>query len=217
LKNPLFISHVSYVSHGPIITEILSIGKIWEKVYIRVMSFKNKRKFTARMVFIAGIVFMVLGITFLLGSLEHTSKISVFVAFLLLLAGGFCAALAIKLNKRSVYLFFASLCMMAGIFLFLTALGIVTLPLSRAWPLLSIFSGLALLPVGWRSHGRIHPRYFVSSCAFVILGFALMVFSLRLIPFSFMSFVHTWWPLLLLLVGFTLVLITISARGERKD
>ena len=181
------------------------------------MKSRNKRKLAARVVFIAGISFMVLGITFLLGSLEHASKISVFIAFLLLAAGGFCAALAIKLNKRSVYLFFASLFMMAGIFLFLTALGIITLPLSRAWPLLSIFSGLALLPVGWRSHGRIHPRYFVSSCTFVILGSVLMVFSLRLIPFSFMSFVHSWWPMFFLLGGFTLVLITISAGGERKD
>ena len=169
------------------------------------------------MVFIAGIIFMVLGITFLLGSLEHASMGSVFLAFLLLVVGGFCAVLAIKLNKRSLYLFFASLFMMAGFFLFLVALGIVNLPLSRAWPLLSVFSGLALLPVGWRSHGRIHPRYLVSSCTFVALGILLMVFSLRLIPFSFMSFVQTWWPLLFLLGGFTLVLITISARGERKD
>jgi hypothetical protein len=182
------------------------------------MNSKNKRKLAARVIFIAGISFMILGITFLLGSLEHASQISVFMAFILLVAGGFCAALAIKLNKRSVYLFFASLFMMAGIFLFLTALGIVSLPISRAWPLLSVFSGLALLPVGWRSHGRIHPRYLVSSCTFVVLGSLLMVFSLRLIPFSFMSFVHSWWPMLLLLGGFTLVLITISAKGgERKD
>jgi len=83
--------------------------------------------------------------------------------------------------------------------------------------MLSVFSGLALLPVGWRSHGRIHTRYLVSSCGFVILGFALMVFSLRLIPFSLMSFVHTWWPLLFLIGGFTLVLITISSKGERKE
>ena len=160
---------------------------------------------------------MTLGITFLLGSLEHASIISIFFAFLLLIGGGFCAVLAIKLNKRASYLFFASLFMMAGIFIFLTALGIITLPVSRAWPLLSVFSGLALLPVGWRSHGRIHPRYLVSSCAFVFLGFVLMIFSLRIIPFSFMSFVHTWWPLLFLLGGFTLVLISMSARGERKE
>lgn len=181
------------------------------------MTMKSNIKLTARVAFIAGIFFMVLGITFLLGSLEQASKLSVFMAFSLLVAGGFCAAIAIKLNKRSIYLFFACLLMMTGIFLFLVALGIFPLPIYRSWPMLSIFSGLALLPVGWRSHGRIHPRYFVSSCTFVLLGFTLMGFSLRLIPYTFMSFVHTWWPMFLLLGGFTLVLISISARKERKD
>jgi uncharacterized membrane protein HdeD (DUF308 family) len=195
----------------------LSIGKVGEIVYILVMNLKNKRKLAARIVFIAGILFMVLGITFLLGSLENTSIFSVFVAFFLLVAGGSCAMFAIKLNKRPIYLFFASLLMMVGIFIFLSALGIVTLPISRAWPMLSIFSGLALLPIGWRSYGKIHPRYLVSSCAFVVLGVILMIFSLRIIPFSFMSFVHTWWPLLFLLGGFTLVLTSISTRGEKKD
>jgi len=195
----------------------LSIGKVLQKVYIDTMNSKSNRKHTARVAYFAGIIFMVLGITFLLGSMEHASTISVFLAFSLLLAGGFSAALAIKLNKRPIYLFLASLLMMAGLFLFLTALGIVNLPLSRAWPLLSIFSGLALLPVGWRSHGKIHPSYLVSSCAFVALGFGLMVFALRLVPYSFMSFVHTWWPLLFLIGGLTLVLITISTKGDRKD
>ena len=160
---------------------------------------------------------MILGITFLLGSMENTSKFSVFLAFLLLVAGGSCAILAIKLNKRSTYLFFASLLMMAGIFLFFSALGIVSLPLSRAWPLLSVFSGLALLPVGWRRCGGIRPRYLVSSCAFVILGFVFMVFALKIIPFSFRSFIYTWWPLLFLLGGLTLILISLSPKGERVE
>ena len=181
------------------------------------MGLKNNRKFTARFVFIAGIFFMILGITFLLGSLENTSTVSVFLAFLLLFTGGLFAIFAIKLNKRSTYLFFASFLMMSGIFLFLSALGIVTLPFSRAWPMLSIFSGLALLPVGWRRHGGFRPSYFVSSCALVGLGCVLMVFSLRIIPFSFRSFIYAWWPMLLVLGGLTLILISLSPKGERKE
>jgi hypothetical protein len=83
--------------------------------------------------------------------------------------------------------------------------------------LLSVFSGLALLPVGWRRHGGFRLRYLVSSCAFVILGCVLLVFSLKLIPFSFKTFIQTWWPLLFMLGGLTLVLISLSAQKERKD
>lgn len=155
---------------------------------------------------------MVLGISFLLGSLEQTSKISVFLAFLLVVAGAFCAVFAIRLSKRSSYLFFASLFFMAGVFLFLSSLGIIALPLSRSWPLLSVFSGLALLPVGWRRYGGFNTRYFVSSCAFVALGCVLLVFSLRMVPFSFRSFIYTWWPLLFILGGITLVLSSMASR-----
>jgi len=180
------------------------------------------RKFAARLVFIIGISLMILGIAFLLGSMEGSSRggasrISVFLSFLLVIAGAFCAVLAIKLNKDSAYLFFASFFLMAGIFLFLSALGIVPLPFSKAWPLLSVFSGLALLPVGWRRCGGFRSRYIVSSCAFVILGFVFLVFSLKIVPFSFASFIHSWWPLLFLLGGLTLVFISLSAKGEKRE
>jgi hypothetical protein len=154
-----------------------------------------RRKFAAKVAFITGLFLMILGITFLFGLLEGTSRISIFFSFLIVVAGASCAVLAIKLNKRSSYLFFASFLLMAGFFIFLSALGVISLPFSRAWPLLSVFSGLALLPVGWRRHGGFKLRYFVSSCAFVVLGCILLAFSLKLVPFSFKYFIQAYWPL----------------------
>jgi len=180
------------------------------------MSSRLTRKLTASIVFIIGLSLMILGITFLLGSLEQTSRISVFLSFLLVITGASCAVLAIKLNKRSSYLFFASFFLMAGIFLFLSALGIIPLPFSKAWPLLSVFSGLALLPSGWRRYGGFRKRYFVPSFAFVVLGCVLLVFSLNVVPFSFKQFIYTWWPLLFVLGGLTLVLISLVTMGAHS-
>ena len=185
--------------------------------YIDVMNPKIKRKYTARIAFLIGAFFMLLGIAFLLGSLENTSLVLVSLALLFLLIGTFCAILAIRLNKRTLYLFFASFFVMIGIFLFLMELNIISLRISQAWPLLSVFSGLALLPVSWRRHGGLRLHYFVSSCALVILGCVLLFFSLKIVPFSFTSFIHTWWPMLFLLGGLTLVLISISSKGKRKE
>ena len=178
------------------------------------MRSRLKRKYIAKIVFVIGLFLMIMGITFLLGSVEGTSRISVFLAFLFVVIGAFCAILAIRLNKRSSYLFFASFFMMAGIFLLLSALGIITLPFSHAWPLLSIFSGLALLPAGWRRYGGFNSRYFVSSCAFVALGCILLVFSLHMVPFSFRQFIYTWWPHIFVLGGITLVLTSLVARNN---
>ena len=161
---------------------------------------------------------MILGVSFLLGALEGASGISIFLAFLLVVAGAFCAVVAVRLNKRPVYLFFASIFMMTGIFLFLSALGIITVPFFQAWPLLSVFSGLALLPMGLRRHGTLRMHYIVSSCAFVALGAAFMIFSLRLVPFSFRYFIYHWWPMLILFGGLTLVLISIGRpKGRPKS
>ena len=179
------------------------------------MSSSYIRKFAANIVFFAGLLLMILGISFLLGFLEGTSRISIFIAFLLLVVGAGCAVFAIRLDKSPIYLFFAAFLMMAGIFLFLSALGIITLPFSRVWPMLSVFSGLALLPAGYRRYGRFRKRHIVSSCAFVALGCMLLVFSLRVVPFSFTQFIQTWWPLLLVLGGLTLVLISLgSGKSE---
>ena len=78
--------------------------------------------------------------------------------------------------------------------------------------LLSIFSGIALVPAGWQRHKTIKAGYFVPAVAFVILGIALMIFALGLVSFSLAQFVRNWWPLLLVLAGLVLVLVSVSKK-----
>jgi hypothetical protein len=175
------------------------------------------RRIIARLVFIIGLFLMFLGSAFLLGTLAGTSRISVLFSFLFIIIGSGCAVLAIKLNKRSVYLFFAAFFMLVGFFLFLSALGIIPVAFSKAWPLLSVFSGLALFPAGWRQYGSFRSRYVVPSLAFVILGSILLVFSFDMVPFSFSQFVIDWWPLLIVLGGLILVLISLGTKNSAED
>ncbi|MDR0997584.1 MAG: hypothetical protein LBL70_00830 [Treponema sp.] len=162
---------------------------------------------------------MLFGIGFLLGSITGASHVSVLVSFLFVILGSLFAFLAIRLNKRSVYLFFAAFFLLVGLFLFLFSLKILPVSFSQAWPLLSVFSGLALFPAGWRRFGGIHPVYVVPSIVFVILGSALLVFSLDLVSFSFRQFMLNWWPLLVVLAGLILVLVSLGTKfnaGEIK-
>jgi hypothetical protein len=171
----------------------------------------------ARLFFIIGIFLMFLGNAFLLGTRVGTSRISVLAAFFFILVGSGCAVLAIKLNKRSVYLFFAAFFMLVGFFLFLSALGIIPVDFSRAWPILSIFSGLALFPAGWHRYGAFRSRYVVPSLTFVFLGSALLVFSFEMVPFSFSQFIIDWWPLLVVLGGLILVLVSLGTKNDAED
>jgi hypothetical protein len=172
------------------------------------------RRIAARFVFIIGLLLMFLGAAFLLGSLEGSSRISVLAAFLFVILGSLCAVLAIKLNKRSMYLFAAAFFFMVGLFLFLSALRIIPVSFSEAWPLLSVFSGLALLPAGWRKYGGFRSRFLAPACAFVVLGCVLLIFSFDVVPFSFAHFILNWWPLLFVLCGLILVLISLGTKSN---
>jgi hypothetical protein len=175
------------------------------------------RHITARLIFIGGLLLMLLGCAFLLGTLADTSRISVLGAFFFVIIGAGSAVLAVKLHKRSTYLFFAAFFMLVGFFLFLSSLNIIPIILGQWWPVLSVFAGLALVPAGWHHYGSVRPRYVVPSVAFVILGCVLLIFSLDVVTFSFKQFMLNWWPLLVALAGFMLLLISLSTKGKVED
>jgi hypothetical protein len=176
------------------------------------------RRFLAHSVFVIGLLLMIVGSAFLFGSSAEISQRGVLVSFVFVLLGIAGAFLAIFLNKRAVYLFFAAFFLQAGIFLFLSALHIIPFGFSKAWPLLSVFSGIALIPTAWHRYGMFRLNYFVPSIAFIGLGAALMIFSLGLVSFSLVQFVGTWWPLLVVLAGLALMLVSLGTKntGEAK-
>jgi hypothetical protein len=176
------------------------------------MRFLKTRKSAVRLVFIIGFLSMLLGAAFLIGSLMEISQAMVLVSFLLVLLGICCAVFTLSFNRRSSYLFYAALFFQAGLFLFLDALHIIPIDFYRTWPLLSVFVGIAFLPAGWHRYGKFKANYIVISAAFIALGSVLLVFSLNLVDFSLAQFIRNWWPLLLLLAGLTLVLISLGTR-----
>ena len=179
------------------------------------MFFSFNQRMMAQYIFYCGLLLMVIGCTFLLGTIVGISRVSVLLAFLLVLAGSGSAVLAVRLNKRSVYLFFATFFIFFGVFLFLSSLRIVPLSLRQWWPLTSVFAGLALIPTGWYSYGTIRVRYIVPAIAFLILGISLLIFSLEIVSFSFKQFMLSWWPILIALAGLILVLISLGTNNNR--
>jgi len=173
------------------------------------------RRSAARLIFIIGLLLMLLGSTFLIGSPVGVSQASVHVSFLLLALGISCAIAALRINRRSLYLFFAALFFQAGLFFFLNGIGVLPMELRKVWPLLSVFAGVAILPAGWHRYEAIKVNYVVLAAAFIILGSILMVFSLGMVDFSFARFILDWWPLLLLMSGLVLVLAALSSKRTR--
>jgi hypothetical protein len=181
------------------------------------MGLPFSRRVIARFVFIIGLLLMFLGSGFLLGNLTGISRISVLSSFLFVIIGSLCAVVAIKLNKRVIYLFCAAFFLQVGFFLFLSALRILPVPFVKSWPLLSVFCGIALFPAGWRRFGALRIAYVVPSVAFVLLGSGLLIFSLDLVAFSFRQFILDWWSLLIVLAGLILMLVSFGTKSNAGD
>ncbi|MDR0643454.1 MAG: DUF5668 domain-containing protein [Treponema sp.] len=176
------------------------------------------RPLIARFIFIAGLFLILIGIAFLLGSLTDISQKQLFLSFLFGIVGAGTAFFALSLNKRAVYLFLACFFIMTGLFLFLSALHIFPFSIRKTWPLIAVFSGLALAPAGWRKYGRLRPVFMVPAVAFIILGGVLLIFSFRIVSFNFRRFVLDWWPVFFVLMGIVLVLLALSSKKvERKS
>jgi hypothetical protein len=179
------------------------------------LNIEAKRKLAARIVFCVGIFFALLGTALILISLAYGARQRVISAFLLLIIGGSCVFLALKLRRRPLYLFFAAFFSLVILFLLLKITGISGWTLEQSWPLLSVFAGLALLPAGGRRYGAIRPIYLIPSIALVVLGGFLMLFSLRIINFSFKQFVLGWGPVIIVVAGLALILISSIGGKER--
>jgi hypothetical protein len=177
----------------------------------------GRRKAAAGYVFMLGLLLMLLGSALLLASMTEASRLSVLGSFLVVITGAAFAVFAIKLNRRSVYLFFAAFFIQMGLFLFLSAVHVISEPFSRLWPLLSVFAGLSLLPSGWHRYHVLKSRYVVPAGAFVFLGCMMLLFSLKMVPFSFSRFIRAWWPLLIILAGLVLMLIALSSNNRAED
>jgi hypothetical protein len=171
----------------------------------------------ARLIFISGLLLMAVGSIFLLTTFPGTSRRSALTAFLFIIIGALFIFLVAKVNKRSLYLFAALLFLQVGFFLLLCALNIIPLRFFQGWPLISIFTGLAMFPSGWYRYGKFHPGYLVSSLAFVILGGVLLLFSLDVVRFSFKKFILEWWPLILFLLGLVLVFVSLGTKNRPED
>jgi hypothetical protein len=96
----------------------------------------------------------------------------------------------------------------------LKATGISSLTLKQSWPMLAVFAGLALLPAGVRNYGAIRQIYLIPSISLVVLGGFLMLFSLQIINFSFKQFVLGWGPVIVVVSG--LILILLSSIGGKE-
>ena len=175
------------------------------------------RRIAAEAALVIGIASTIFGGGALMATAGGGSPFVTMLASLCVVLGISLALVAVRLHRRSRYLFLASFMIQSGAFLLLVFSGLLVFPFSRLWPLLALFAGLSLIPAGWHRYGAFKSRFVVPASGFVILSVGFLLFSFEILPFSFKSFILAWWPLLLILAGILLMLISFSARSPGSE
>ena len=84
--------------------------------------------------------------------------------------------------------------------------------LARIWPVFMLITALSLIPYGLRKRGSARTAIIVPAFFFFLLALAFLPFSLHGEEGGLASFVRQWWPMILVVLGITLIVSFFSTR-----
>ena len=113
------------------------------------------------------------------------------------------------------YLFLGVVLLLSGILLIITSF-VVPLQLSAIWPFFMTISGVALTLYGLRKSGYTRLSLTVPGIAMLLLSLLFLPFSLGLVETTFADVVTDWWPIVLVLLGITFLLLHLAREKARR-
>jgi hypothetical protein len=118
-------------------------------------------------------------------------------------------------KARPSTLFLGLLMFLTGLFiLILNNLGAENLTLKELWPIFMGIVGVSLIPYGARYRRTVRVSLVIPGTILIVLMGVFLLFSLSVVKTSFTEFVISWWPLVLVFMGVTLVA---SAWAGKKE
>ena len=145
------------------------------------------------------------GLFVFVGKSESAVKVFAFRPVIVLVLGIIFLFSSLAFTGNSVSLFFGLFFLLMGIVLLLVDSGILPYGFSRMWPTIMIAAALSLFPAGLYRARRVRTVYLFPAIMMLLLGIVFLLFSLRIIPVSFREVAARCWPLLFIVVGFSLV------------
>lgn len=84
--------------------------------------------------------------------------------------------------------------------------------LARIWPVFMLITALSLVPFGLRKRAAARTAILVPAIFFFFLGLVFLPFSLHHEDGGLVAFVRQWWPMILVVLGITLIISFFSTR-----
>lgn len=121
-------------------------------------------------------------------------------------------------ERKWRYVFLGLFACQAGVILLLLNTIAPKDYLIRFWPLGMTISGISLVPLCFKENSSSKRlALLISSVALILLSLLFLVFSMKLVKISFLEFVLSWWPLLLIIQGAVFLLIHVLRRQKKTN
>ena len=122
-----------------------------------------------------------------------------------IVAGAVFLYFTLSFTHNSFHLFLGIFCLISGIFFGLVTGGVIPKTLHEWWPSSVIFASLALLAAGFYKARKLRIAYTFPAVTLFLFGIVFLLFSFRIIPGSFKSFVLTFIPFFIISSGIFMV------------
>ena len=161
---------------------------------------------------VLGVFFLLVGGLLLLWTFGYLNRFSSTWPVIPLIVGLVLLYFRVFRSGPDYYLFIGTSLVLAGALLLLTNTAFPA-ELIRIWPLFMTIVGVSMFIYGRRKSGAVRVTFTVPGAAMVLLSAVFLTFALELLTVDFVRFVSRWWPLILVLLGISL-LVTHAIRGS---
>ena len=183
----------------------------------RIENYISHQRGSWNLMLAVGLVLVTFGLLLLASNLTAgTLPFSLRPIFILIM-GGVILFVSFSLIHNSFFVFLGLFLFFTGILFTLIDFKVIVFTLRELWPIVVINVGLALFPAGLYKLKRMRTIYLFPAITLVVLGSFFSLFSLDIIRMSFRMFIVKWWPLLIILVGVSLVVIFFIQQIRRDD
>jgi hypothetical protein len=155
---------------------------------------------------IMGVSFILAGGILLLWTGGHLQRLGVLWALLPLLTGLALLYYRIYRSGPDYYVFLGTSLLLTGLLLLVVG-TVAPVPLARIWPVFMTVIGVALMSYGFRKRGSSRVTFTIPGGAMILLSALFLPFSLDIVTADFAESVAVWWPILLVIVGLTLIVM----------
>lgn len=165
-------------------------------------------------VLILGISILLLGIVLLIKKFSTPQSSLGWKSVLLIGTGSIFLYIAFALIRRTFWAFFGTFFFLCGILVMLKNVSLIPFSFIELWPLAAVFSGISLLPASVFKTNRLRTVYLFPAILLIALGSFFLLFSLKILKFSFARFIGQWFPLILIIFGIGLIaLFTVQQKN----